>query len=138
MISEGSVPDHRLIYIIVQTPQARRFLRRLKLDVAEEDRAALLDALAGPPCSSDIGGHSSRGAGERGVSFEGDGGGKKRAKRGDGSGAGGKSDGDGGGGGNGGATRVLYRDFLELVLADQVYREGNFCFVHANSWNAED
>ncbi|CAM9116657.1 unnamed protein product, partial [Hapterophycus canaliculatus] len=88
--------------------ETRRFLRRLKLDVADEDRAALLDALAGPRCSSDISGHSSRVPGERGVSFESDEGRKKRAKR---------------GGGGGGATRILYRDFLELVLADQESKE---------------
>lgn len=113
----------------LQHPQARRFLRRLKLDVADEDRAALLDALVGSPSSSDIGGQSKRGSGERGVSFESDGGRKKRAKR--GGGGGGKSDGDSecGGGGGGGAARVLYRDFLELVLADQVCMECGRCFL---------
>ena len=89
--------------------QTQRFLRRLKLDLADEDRAALLDALAGPPPSGGRGASS-----ERGVSFEGDGDGrgKKHAKRG-GSG-GGKSDSHGSG------VRVLYRDFLELMLAEQV------------------
>lgn len=42
------------------------------------------------------------------MSFESDGRGKKTAKRG--------GDGDSGGGG----VRVSYRDFLELVLAEQV------------------
>ncbi len=92
--------------------QTKRFLRRLKLDLADEDRSALLDALAGPSASGARGASS-----ERGVSFEGDddGRGKKHAKRG---GGGDKSDGDGGG------VRVLYRDFLELVLAEQVLRAG--------------
>jgi len=89
--------------------QVQRFLRRLKLDLADEDRAALLNSLAGPPASDGRGASS-----ERGVSFEGDGDGgrsKKHTKRG---GGGGKSEGDGGG------FRVLYRDFLELALAEQV------------------
>ncbi|CAM9883084.1 unnamed protein product, partial [Ectocarpus sp. 13 AM-2016] len=37
---------------LLDREQTRRFLRRLKLDVPEDDRAALLDALAPPPGTS--------------------------------------------------------------------------------------
>lgn len=90
--------------------QTRRFLRRLKLDIDDDERAALLDALAG------VG--DDRASGEKGVSFEsdGDGKGKQRAKRGGG---------DDKSGGDGGGVRVLYRDFLELLLAEQVPQQAN-------------
>eukprot|EP00903_Cladosiphon_okamuranus_P008645 g8289.t1 len=87
----------------------RRFLRRLKLDIDDDERATLLDALAG-------GGHD-RASGEKGVSFESDSDGtsKKRTKRGGGD--------DDKGGGDGDGVKVLYRDFLELLLAEQESRE---------------
>lgn len=86
--------------------QTRRFLRRLKLDVPEDDRAALLDALVPPPTTSAGDGDDGRASGEKGVSFESDGGRKKRAKRDDG----------------GADDLVSYRDFLELVLAEKVQK----------------
>lgn len=92
--------------------QSRRFLRRLKLDIDDDERAALLDALAG--------GGDDRASGEKGVSFESDGGdgkAKRRAKRG--------GDNDKSGGDDGG-VEVLYRDFLELVLAEQVATQPRF------------
>lgn len=93
--------------------QTRRFLRRLKLDIEDDERAVLLDALAG--------GDDDRAPGEKGVSFEsdGDGKGKRRAKRGGGD--------DDKGGDDGGGDEVLYRDFLELVLAEQVHTTQGSC-----------
>ena len=94
--------------------QTRRFLRRLKLDVNDDERAALLDALAG-------GGGDDRASGAKGVSFESDGDGKgkkkRRARR------GGDND-DSAGGRDDDGVEVLYRDFLELVLAEQVHHHG--------------
>ncbi|CAN0343330.1 unnamed protein product, partial [Pylaiella littoralis] len=87
--------------------QTRRFLRRLKFDLTGDDLDAVIDALAGPSPGGGGGGDiSDRSSHERGVSFESDGRGTKKAKR------------DGGDGG-GGSVGVLYRDFLELVLAEQ-------------------
>ncbi|CAM9502376.1 unnamed protein product [Ectocarpus sp. 12 AP-2014] len=92
---------------LLDREQTRRFLRRLKLDVPDDDRAALLDALAPPPGTSVGDGDDGRASGQKGVSFESDGGRKKRAKRDDG----------------GGVGLVSYRDFLELVLAEQESKE---------------
>lgn len=93
--------------------QTRRFLRRLKFDLTGDDLDAVIDALAGPSPGGGGGGDTSdRSSHERGVSFESDGRGTKKAKR---------DGGDGGGGGVG----VLYRDFLELVLAEQVQQGGS-------------
>lgn len=98
--------------------QTRLFLRKLKLDLSEADRTVLLDVLAGPP-QNGAGARNDGGRGER--SETGEKGRDKKSKKGrmgrhdDGSSDGGD---DGGVGGDDGV--VLYRDILELMLAERV------------------
>lgn len=87
----------------------KRFLRRLKLDLSDADRGVVLDCLTGP-CDNDK-------DNKRGVSFERDGGKRRSAGR----GRGGHGDEDGYGDDRGGGGRVSYRDFLELLLSEQVH-----------------
>ena len=93
-----------------QKTQTSRFLRRLKLDLSESERAVLLDALVGPN-DGNGGGNSGRG-----VSFESEGGSRraKRSKDRD------RGDDENGSGEDGNGVRILFRDFLELVLAEKV------------------
>lgn len=107
--------------------QTSRFLRRLKLDLSESERAVLLDALVGPDDGNGDGGNDGRGRG-RGVSFESDGG-SRRAKRGKDKGGGDAE--EKGSGGDGGGARVLFRDFLELVLAEKV--RTHECYIPGTS-----
>lgn len=86
----------------------KRFLRRLKLDLSDVDRGVVLNCLVGP-CDDNK-------DKKRGVCFERDGEKTRSAGR----GKGGHSDEGRYGDDCDASGRVSYRDFLELLLSEQV------------------